>query len=71
MISQTCLYVYKGLDGRFQKKKIFIVREKAPHFSEDPGFSLPSLLVNPALHTVKLCNVLYIKFFMEKAVLQQ
>ena len=35
----------KGLD----KKKVFVVRVEAPCFSEALGFSLPSLLVNPAL----------------------
>ena len=35
----------KGLD----KKKVFVVRDEAPYFSEALGFSLPSLLVNPAL----------------------
>ena len=33
----------KGLD-----KKVFVVRGKAPYFSEALDFSLPSLLVNPA-----------------------
>ena len=37
----------KGLD----KKKDFVVRVEAPCFSEALGFSLPSLLVNPALGT--------------------
>ena len=35
----------KGLD----EKKVFVVRNKASYFSEALGFSLPSLLVNPAL----------------------
>ena len=35
----------KGLD----KKKVFVVRDEVPYFSEVLGFSLPSLLVNPAL----------------------
>ena len=34
----------KGLD-----KKVFVVRDEALYFSEALGFSLPSLLVNPAL----------------------
>ena len=44
---RSCLYVYtnKGLD-----KKVFVVRDEALHFSEALGFSLPSLLANPALH---------------------
>ena len=33
----------------FDKKKVFVVRDEAPYFSEALGFSLPSLLVNPAL----------------------
>ena len=57
---QTHLYVCKGLDGRFQKKKklivdlkkIVFVRDEVPYFSEALGFSLPSLLVNPALPSV-------------------
>ena len=36
----------KGLD-----KKVFVVRDEAPYFSEALAFSLPSLLVNPALAT--------------------
>ena len=44
----------KVLRVDFQKKdlhknKVFVVRAEAPHFSEALGFSLPSLLVNPAL----------------------
>ena len=39
----------KGLD-----KKVFVVRDEALYFSEALGFSLPSLLVNPALHRVFL-----------------
>ena len=38
----------KGLD----KKKVFVVRDEALYFSEALGFSLPSLLVNPALSAV-------------------
>ena len=34
----------KGLD-----KKVFVVRDEALYFSKALGFSLPSLLVNPAL----------------------
>ena len=34
----------KGLN-----KKVSVARDKAPYFSEALGFSLPSLLVNPAL----------------------
>ena len=34
----------KGLD-----KKVFVVRDEAHDFSKALGFSLPSLLVNPAL----------------------
>ena len=34
----------KGLD----EKKVFVVRDEAPYFSEVLGFSLPSPLVNPA-----------------------
>ena len=34
----------KGLD-----KKVIVVRDEAPYFSEALGFSLPCLLVNPAL----------------------
>ena len=37
----------KGLD----KKKVSVGRDEAPYFSEALGFSLPSLLVNPALRT--------------------
>ena len=40
----------KGLD----KKKVFAVRDEAPYFSEALGFSLPSLLVNPALAVVQV-----------------
>ena len=45
---------YEGLEGRFPKKgldekKVFVVRDEAPYFSEALGFSLLSLLVNPAL----------------------
>ena len=39
----------KGLD-----KKVFVVRDEALYFSEALDFSLPSLLVNPALAGV-LC----------------
>ena len=39
----------KGLD-----KKVFVVRDEALYFSEALGFSLPSLLVNPALVVVHL-----------------
>ena len=39
-----------GLD----KKKIFVVRGEAPYFSEALDFSLPSLLVNPALPRIPL-----------------
>ena len=35
----------KGLD----KKKVFVVHGEAPYFSEALSFSLPSLLVNPAM----------------------
>ena len=35
----------KGLD----KKKVFVVRDEAPYFSEALGFSLPSLLVTSVL----------------------
>ena len=31
------------------KKKVFVVRDEAPYFSEALGFSLPSLLVNPVM----------------------
>ena len=45
----------KVLMGDFQKKvlikKVFVVRDKAPYFSEALDFSLPSLLVNPTLVT--------------------
>ena len=34
----------KGLD-----KKDFVVRDETPYFTEALGFSLPSLLINPAL----------------------
>ena len=44
---QTHFYVYKGRDGRFSKK-VFVVRDEAPYFSDAVGFSLSSLLVNPA-----------------------
>ena len=37
----------KNLD----KKKVFGVRDETTYFSEALGFSLPSLLINPALHT--------------------
>ena len=37
----------KGLD----KKKVFVVQGEAPYFSEALSFSLPSLLVNPAMVT--------------------
>ena len=39
----THLYVCKGLDGRFSPQKVFVVGD------ETLGFSLPGLLVNPAL----------------------
>ena len=42
----------KGLD----KKKVFVVRDEAPYFSEALGFSLPSLLVNPALPIIQHVN---------------
>ena len=45
----------KGLD----KKKVFVARDETPYFSEAPGFSLPSLLVNPALPTVQ--PILYVR----------
>ena len=32
-----------------EKRKVFIVCDEAPHFSESLGFSLLSLYVNPAL----------------------
>ena len=35
----------KGLN----EKKVFVVRDEAPYFYEAQGFSLLSLLVNPAL----------------------
>ena len=38
----------KGLD----KKKVFVVRDEALYCSKALGFSLPSLLVNPALSAV-------------------
>ena len=50
----------KGLD-----KKVFVVRDEAPYFSEAQGFSLPSLLVNPALDTTdaaKSSNKVELKF---------
>ena len=31
------------------KKKVFVVRDKAPYFSEALGFNLLSLLVNPVV----------------------
>ena len=31
------------------KKKVYVVRDETPYFSEALGFSLPSLLVNPAM----------------------
>ena len=37
----------KGLD-----KKVFVVADEAPYFSEVLGFRLSSLLVNPALLVV-------------------
>ena len=37
------------------KKKIFVVRDEASYFYKTLGFSLPSLLINPALVTV--CKV--------------
>ena len=37
-----------------KKKKVFVVPVEAPYFSEALGFSLPSLLVNPALSTTDL-----------------
>ena len=45
---------YKGLDGRFLKKgldekKVFVVRDEVPYFSEALGLSLPSLSVRLAL----------------------
>ena len=46
--NQTRLCVYKDLDGR-SPKKCFVVRDEASYFYEAPGFSLPSLLVNPTL----------------------
>ena len=42
----------KGLD----KKKVFIIRDEAPYFYEALGFSLPSVLENPAL---SMMHVLY------------
>ena len=39
----------KGLD----KKKVFVVRDEVPYFSEALGFNLPSLLVNPALAAIQ------------------
>ena len=33
-----------------ERKKVFAVRDDAPYFSEALGFSLPSLLINPALN---------------------
>ena len=47
---QTHLYVYKGLDGRSQKKTVFVVRDEASYLSEVLGFSLPSLLENPVMN---------------------
>ena len=44
----------KGLD-----KKDFVVRDEALYFSEALGFSLPSLLVNPALSTPCLTYLMY------------
>ena len=38
----------KGID-----KKVFVMRAEAPYFSEALGFSMPSLLVNPALRLVQ------------------
>ena len=38
----------KGLD-----KKVFVVHGEAPYFSEALSFSLPSLLVNPAMVTAQ------------------
>ena len=35
----------KGLD----KKKVFVVHAETPYFSKALSFSLPSLLVNPAM----------------------
>ena len=34
---------------KLSTKKVFIVRDEALYFTEALGFSLPSLLVNPAL----------------------
>ena len=51
----------KGLD----KKKVFVVCDEAPYFSEAQGFSLPSLLVNPALyigHVLKMLAVRKLQF---------
>ena len=40
----------KGL----HKKKVFVVRDEAPYFSEALDFSLPRLLVNPALAVIQI-----------------
>ena len=40
-----------------EKKKVFIVRDEAPIFSEALGFSLLSLYVNPALCLQSIFNL--------------
>ena len=65
----------KVFDGRFpkkglDKKKDFVVRDEAPYFSEALGFSLPSLLVNPALAVGLVAILVLFAFYTSKIFLK-
>ena len=57
----------KGLD----KKKVFVVRDEAPYFSEALGFSLPSLLAEMGIDRDNLSAIVIGDNFLPIIVIAQ